>query len=289
MKFMRVGPVGREKPVALLSGGDAVDISAIVADLTPGTLGDGIEPIVDRVEAASDQLPRVELDGLRVGPPLAGVGKVICVGLNYREHAAEAGQPVPDEPVLFLKAPYTIVGPYDSVLIPPGSTKTDYEIELAVIIGRPARYLTADDQPLDHVAGYTISNDVSEREYQFERGGQWDKGKNCETFNPLGPFFVTRDEVPNPQELLLALAVNGEQRQRSSTADMIFDVAALVTYISRFMALLPGDVINTGTPAGVGSGFTPPRYLRDGDVVELTADRLGTQRQTFRATTGGER
>jgi len=270
----------------MLNDGDVIDISPLIDDLTPETLCDGVDNLVDRIDAAYDRLPRVDMSGARVGPPLARVGKIVCVGLNYQKHAEEAGHPAPAEPVLFLKAPYTVVGPYDPVLIPPGSTKTDYEVELSVVIGRPARYLTPRDRPLEYVAGYTISNDVSEREYQLERGGQWDKGKNCETFNPLGPWLVTKDEIPDPQQLELELSVGGEIRQRSNTADMIFNVEVLVAYISQFMALLPGDIINTGTPAGVGSGYDPPRFLRNGDVVELSVSGLGTQRQVFRRPSG---
>lgn len=270
----------------MLNNGDVIDISPLIDDLTPDTLCDGVDNLVGQIEAAHDRLPRVDVSGARVGPPLGRVGKIVCVGLNYQKHAEEAGHPTPGEPVLFLKAPYTVVGPYDPVLIPPGSTKTDYEVELSVVIGRPARYLTSRDWPLDYVAGYTISNDVSEREYQLERGGQWDKGKNCETFNPLGPWLVTKDEIPDPQQLELELSVGGEIRQRSNTADMIFNVEVLVAYISQFMALLPGDIINTGTPSGVGSGYDPPRFLRNGDVVELSVSGLGTQRQVFRRASG---
>jgi 2-keto-4-pentenoate hydratase/2-oxohepta-3-ene-1,7-dioic acid hydratase in catechol pathway len=205
------------------------------------------------------------------------VGKIVCVGLNYAEHAKESGQASPSEPVLFLKAPDTVVGPNDDVLVPPSSEKCDYEVELAVVIGKTARYLSNDDDPLSYVAGYCISNDVSEREFQLERGGQWDKGKNCETFNPLGPWFVTSDEIGDPQKLSLSLRVNGEFRQQSSTADMIFDVGTLVRYVSNFMTLYPGDLINTGTPSGVGAGWNPPRFLQPGDVMEVTIEGLGKQ------------
>jgi 2-keto-4-pentenoate hydratase/2-oxohepta-3-ene-1,7-dioic acid hydratase in catechol pathway len=209
-------------------------------------------------------------------------GKIVCIGLNYHQHAIETGAEVPAEPVLFLKAPHTVVGPHDSVIIPPGSRKTDWEIELAVVIGREARYLTSPDAALDHVAGYTISHDVSEREYQLERGGQWDKGKSCETFNPLGPWVVSADEVSDPQKLGLRLWVNEQVRQDGSTVDMVFGVAHLVWYVSQFMVLEPGDVINTGTPAGVALGLPDQPFLQEGDVVRLEIEGLGMQQQRFR-------
>jgi 2-keto-4-pentenoate hydratase/2-oxohepta-3-ene-1,7-dioic acid hydratase in catechol pathway len=214
-------------------------------------------------------------------PPLVGIGKIVCVGLNYVDHAAETGARPPAEPILFLKAPDTVVGACDDVLIPRGSTKTDYEVELAVIIGAPARYLASAEEAAACIAGYAISNDVSERAFQLERGGQWDKGKNCATFNPLGPWITTADEIPDPQALAMRLWVNGELRQDGHTKNMIFGVYELVRYISGFMTLYPGDVINTGTPAGVGMSHRSG-YLRPGDVVELEIDGLGRQRQTVR-------
>lgn len=283
MKLMRVGPQGAERPAALVEQNDGssviVDLSEVIDDLTPAELQPAT---LDRVRTAIAEggLPSVD-SSHRVGAPLAGIGKIVCVGLNYREHAAEAGLPIPDEPILFMKAPDTVVGPFDEVRIPRGSVKTDYEVELAVVIGRTARYLAQGDDPLSYVAGYTISNDVSEREFQLERGGQWDKGKNCETFNPLGPWLVTADDVADPQALRLGSRVNGELRQDSTTADMIFTVAELVRYVSQFMTLYPGDVINTGTPQGVGAGFLPPKYLEAGDVVEVFIDQLSSQRQTL--------
>ncbi|MCY7413356.1 MAG: fumarylacetoacetate hydrolase family protein [Salinibacterium sp.] len=260
-------------------GTELVDLSSIVDDITPEALASSVLALITG-RVASGELATLP-EGQRVGAPLARIGKIVCVGLNYREHAAEAGLPIPDEPILFMKAPDTVVGPDDDVRVPRGSVKTDYEVELAVVIGRTTRYLDPDDNPLDYVAGYAISNDVSEREFQMERGGQWDKGKNCETFNPLGPWIVTADEVGDPQVLTLSSRVNGEMRQNSSTADMIFPVAEIVRYISQFMTLYPGDVINTGTPQGVGAGFDPPRFVCAGDVVEVMIERLGTQRQRF--------
>ena len=283
MKLLRVGALGSERPATLVDRPDGstelVDLSSIVDDITPDVLAPAMLALIaERV--VSGELATLP-GGQRVGAPLARIGKIVCVGLNYREHAAEAGLPIPDEPILFMKAPDTVVGPDDEVRVPRGSVKTDYEVELAVVIGTTARYLDPDDNPLYYVAGYAISNDVSEREFQLERGGQWDKGKNCETFNPLGPWIVTADEVGDPQSLLLGSSVNGEVRQNSSTADMIFPVAEIVRYISQFMTLYPGDVINTGTPQGVGAGFNPARFVHAGDVVEVTIERLGTQRQRF--------
>jgi 2-keto-4-pentenoate hydratase/2-oxohepta-3-ene-1,7-dioic acid hydratase in catechol pathway len=283
VRLLRVGTLGAESPAALLPDGSLVDISGLVPDIDPTTLGsDTLRKLERKLEQGGSDLPRLDDGQVRVGAPVNGIGKIVCVGLNYREHAREAGLPVPGEPILFLKAGDTVVGPHDRVLIPPRSEKTDYEVELGVVIGREARYLDSPAEAMSHVAGYVVSNDVSERAYQMERGGQWDKGKNCETFSPVGPWLVTTGEVPDPQDLRLHLRVNGEVRQDSSTADMIFPVDHLVWYISQFMVLRPGDIINTGTPQGVGSGFSPPRFLRDGDVVELGIVGLGSQRQLFR-------
>jgi 2-keto-4-pentenoate hydratase/2-oxohepta-3-ene-1,7-dioic acid hydratase in catechol pathway len=283
MKLMRVGAHGAERPAALIDWPDGtaeiVDLSSVIDDVTPDVLApDSLARIASAIAAGG--LPVLSPDD-RIGPPLARIGKIVCVGLNYREHAAEAGLPIPDEPILFMKAPDTVVGPHDDVRVPRASIKTDYEVELAVVIGRTARYLNPEDNPLDCVAGYAVSNDVSEREFQMERGGQWDKGKNCETFNPIGPWLVTADEVGDPQALTLGSRVNGETRQNSTTADMIFPVAELVRYISQFMTLYPGDVINTGTPQGVGAGLTPPTFVHAGDVVEVFIEKLGAQRQVF--------
>ena len=244
--------------------------------ISPGDLADSLAA----VQAALPELPPVPEVG-RFGPPLTGIGKIVCIGLNYRDHAAETGAEIPAEPIVFLKTPDTVVGPDNGVLVPRGSAKTDWEVELAVVIGREARYLATPADAAACIAGYAISNDVSEREFQIERGGQWDKGKNCETFNPLGPWLVTADEVPDPQALGLRLWVNGELRQDGNTKDMIFGIGHLVWYLSQFMVLRPGDVINTGTPAGVALGRADTPYLRAGDVVELEIDGLGRQRQVF--------
>ncbi len=228
-----------------------------------------------------DALPVIDAKGLRIGAPIARPGKIVCIGLNYSDHAAESGADVPAEPVVFMKASNTLIGPYDEVLVPRDSVKTDWEVELAVVIGKRARYLESRQEALDAVAGYAVANDVSEREFQLERGGQWDKGKSCETFNPMGPWLVTADEVGDPQDLPLRLWVNGELRQNGDTKNMIFDVAEIVRYLSRFMVLEPGDVINTGTPAGVAMGMPGQPYLRAGDVVELEIGGLGRQRQSM--------
>jgi 2-keto-4-pentenoate hydratase/2-oxohepta-3-ene-1,7-dioic acid hydratase in catechol pathway len=286
MHLMRLGGTGEERPVVRADNGTLYDISGLTGDIDGAFLaGDGFTRVSDALAAGT--LPVVDDPadgtGLRVGSPLAMPGKVVCIGLNYREHAAESGAPIPAEPVVFMKAPDCVVGPYDEVLIPRKSTKTDWEVELAVVIGKTARYLDSPDDALAHVAGYTISNDVSEREFQLERpGGQWDKGKSCETFNPLGPWLLPAAEVASPQELGLRLWVNGELKQDSSTKDMIFTVAGIVHFLSQVMVLRPGDVINTGTPQGVALGQPEPKpYLRAGDVVELEIEGLGRQRQTL--------
>jgi 2-keto-4-pentenoate hydratase/2-oxohepta-3-ene-1,7-dioic acid hydratase in catechol pathway len=273
MKLARHGLVGAERPLTCGADGVWRDLSPLIPDLTPVTL-----PALLDLDADLDTLPVVETPQ-RFGPPLAHIGKVVCIGLNYRDHAAETGAAIPEEPIVFLKTSDTVIGPDDQVLIPRGSKKTDYEVELAVVIGREARYLPDEQSAASCVAGYAISNDVSEREFQLERGGQWDKGKNCETFNPLGPWLATADEIAGPQELGLRLWVNGELRQNGSTRDMVFPVRHLVWYLSQFMVLRPGDVINTGTPAGVALGSPGAAYLRDGDVVEVEIDGLGRQRQ----------
>ncbi|MFC8224605.1 fumarylacetoacetate hydrolase family protein [Streptomyces sp. NPDC057287] len=284
MKLLRVGTAGSERPALLDRNGTLRDLSGLVADIDGELLADA--SALARVREAAqtpDVLPPIEADGLRVGPPLGRIGKIVCIGLNYHDHAAETGAAIPDEPILFFKAPDTVVGPEDTVLVPRGSRKTDWEVELAVVIGRTARYLDSAEEALGHVAGYATSHDVSEREFQIERGGTWDKGKNCETFNPLGPWLVTADEVPEPQALPLKLWVNGELKQDGTTAEQIFPVGEVVRYLSHFMTLYPGDVINTGTPAGVAMGRPEPKpYLRAGDVVELEVEGLGRQRQQLK-------
>jgi 2-keto-4-pentenoate hydratase/2-oxohepta-3-ene-1,7-dioic acid hydratase in catechol pathway len=283
VKLLRVGPAGAELPALLDSEGVLRDLSGLVPDIDGALLADGAA--LERLAAAGDagSLPALDAS-LRVGPPLARIGKIVCIGLNYHDHAAETGAEPPAEPVVFMKAPDTVVGPNDTVLVPRGSEKTDWEVELAVVIGRELRYAASHEEALAAVAGYAIAHDVSERAFQIERGGQWDKGKNCETFNPLGPWLVTADEVPDPQALSLQLWVNGELKQDGSTASQIFPVAEVVRYLSQFMVLYPGDVINTGTPAGVALGQAEPKpYLRGGDVVELAVHGLGRQRQEFKS------
>lgn len=280
MKLLRVGTAGAERPALLDAEGVLRDLSGVVADIDGTVLAD--DDALARIRAAADagDLPALDTEGLRIGPPLGRIGKVVCIGLNYHDHARETGAEPPAEPVVFFKAADTVVGPHDTVLVPRGSEKTDWEVELAVVIGRTARYLDSAADGLAHVAGYAVAHDVSEREFQIERGGTWDKGKNCETFNPLGPWLVTADEIPDPQNLPLRLWVNGELKQDGTTADQIFPVGEVVRYVSQFMALYPGDVINTGTPAGVALGRPDPKpYLRAGDVVELEITGLGRQRQ----------
>jgi 2-keto-4-pentenoate hydratase/2-oxohepta-3-ene-1,7-dioic acid hydratase in catechol pathway len=273
----RVGAAGAERPIVTVEG-QVYDAQPFVADITPATLSDGGLTALVR-EAQEGRLPETTIDGLRFGPPVREPRKIVCIGLNYRRHAEETGQPLPDEPVVFFKDPGCVVGPDDDVLIPRRSVKTDWEVELAVVIGRTARYLSSPSESAAHVAGLTISNDLSEREFQLERGGQWDKGKSCETFNPLGPWLVPFESVADVQALGMKLWVNGDQRQSSSTSDMIFSVAHVVWYLSQFMVLRPGDVINTGTPEGVALGRPGNPYLRAGDVVELEIAGLGRQRQ----------
>jgi len=279
VELLRLGAVGEERPYVRATDGTVYDLSPLTADIDGAFLAaDGIARTRAALEAG--ELTAAATDGLRVGAPIARPGAVVCIGQNYAAHAAESGAEPPKQPIVFFKHPNTVVGPYDEVLVPRGSAKTDWEVELAVVIGKPARYVETDEEALACVAGYAVSNDVSEREFQLERGGQWDKGKSCETFNPLGPWLVTADEVPDPQALGLRLWVNGRQVQDGTTADMIFDVAEIVRYLSWFMVLEPGDVINTGTPAGVALGRPDPKpYLRAGDVVEVEIDGLGRQRQ----------
>jgi 2-keto-4-pentenoate hydratase/2-oxohepta-3-ene-1,7-dioic acid hydratase in catechol pathway len=278
MRLARHGQPGSETPLIGDSDGNWWDLTSITGTIDGAFLAGGLQTAT--AAAQSGDLPKISSVD-RFGPPLAGIGKIICIGLNYSDHAAETGASIPSEPILFLKTPDTVVGATDTVLIPRKSVKTDWEVELAVVIGSEARYLESPEQAAEVIFGYAISNDVSEREFQIERGGQWDKGKNCETFNPLGPWILTADEVSDVQQLGLRLWVNGEQRQNGTTADMIFGVHHLVWYLSQFMVLRPGDVINTGTPAGVAMGISGQPFLRAGDVVELEIDGLGRQRQVF--------
>ncbi|MCK8436564.1 fumarylacetoacetate hydrolase family protein [Streptomyces sp. D2-8] len=280
MKLLRVGAPGEERPAVRTDDGRLLDLSSVTRDIDGDFLASGG---VDRARAAvvAGGLPELDTDGLRIGAPLARPGKIICVGLNYRDHATETGAAIPPRPVVFMKDPGTVVGPYDEVLIPRNSVKTDWEVELAVVIGRRARYLDGPEAARAVIAGYAISHDVSEREFQLEYSPQWDLGKSCETFNPLGPWLVTADEVADPPDLGLHLSVNGVKRQDGHTADMIFSVDHIVSYLSQYMVLEPGDVINTGTPAGVALGLPGRPFLRPGDTVELSVDGLGSQRQTF--------
>lgn len=280
MKLLRYGPAGSERPGVLLHDGRLVDVSAEVDDYGPAFFaGEGVDRVRELIASRGSSLPTVEVDEVRLGPPIARPHKLMCVGLNYADHAAESGQPVPAEPIVFSKATNTIVGPDDAVLLPRGSVKSDWEVELAVVLGATARYLPDEAAAMRTIAGYCISNDVSEREFQLERGGQWVKGKSCETFNPLGPWLVTADEVGDPQRLDLSLALNGTTVQSGNTETMIFGVAHLVWYLSQFMVLEPGDLLNTGTPPGVGMGMEPQRFLQEGDVMELEVAGLGRQRQ----------
>jgi 2-keto-4-pentenoate hydratase/2-oxohepta-3-ene-1,7-dioic acid hydratase in catechol pathway len=275
MKLIRFGEPGAEKPGLIDAGGVARDLSGVVPDIAGATLSDAGLAALRKVDAAS--LPKVP-EGARLGPCVAGTSKFVCIGLNYSDHAAEAGMEVPKEPIIFMKANSAICGPDDPIILPKGSVKTDWEVELAVVIGTRAKYVSEADA-LKHVAGYAVTNDVSEREFQIERFGQWTKGKSCDNFGQLGPWLVTRDEIPDPQNLGMWLTVNGQTMQKGSTRTMVYGVAYLVSYLSQFMTLLPGDVISTGTPPGVALGMKPPRYLKAGDVVELSIEGLGRQRQ----------
>jgi 2-keto-4-pentenoate hydratase/2-oxohepta-3-ene-1,7-dioic acid hydratase in catechol pathway len=280
MRFARLGPIGQEIPTVEVDGA-IYDLRTMTGDIDGAFLSsDGIQRTRDAL--ASSGLPElVDARSLRIGAPIGAPGKIVCIGLNYRDHAEETHAEIPAEPVVFMKDPSTVVGPNDAVYIPRGSVKTDWEVELGVVIGATARYLESPADARKHVAGYVLSHDVSEREFQIERGGQWDKGKSCETFNPLGPYLVTADEIVDPQNLGLRLWVNGTQRQNGTTASMIFGVDHVIWYLSQFMVLRPGDLINTGTPAGVALGLPDHPYLRAGDVVELEIDQLGHAHQRF--------
>lgn len=277
MKLLRYGEPGQEKPGLLDAEGTIRDLSDHIADIA----GKALDP------ATLAQLSKLDPNSLpsisgspRLGPCVSNVGKFICIGLNYADHAAEAGLALPTEPVVFMKASSAIVGPNDNVKIPRGSEKTDWEVELGIVIGKQAKYVS-EAEALDYVAGYCVAHDVSERAFQNERQGQWTKGKSCDTFGPIGPWMVTKDEIKDPQQLGIWLKVNGETMQNGSTKTMVYQVAFLVSYLSQFMSLMPGDIISTGTPPGVGMGMKPPRYLKDGDIVELGIEGLGTQKQHF--------
>ncbi|MGV2165365.1 fumarylacetoacetate hydrolase family protein [Agrobacterium sp. 16-172Ci] len=276
MKLMRVGQPGQEKPAILDAEGKVRDLSAHVKDIG----GEAISPEGLKKIAAINLGTLPVLNEERIGACVAGTGKFICIGLNFSDHAAETGATVPPEPVIFMKATSAIVGPNDNVTIPRGSEKTDWEVELGVVIGKTAKYVSEADA-LDYVAGYCVSHDVSERAFQTERAGQWTKGKSCDTFGPIGPWLVTKDEITDPQNLGMWLKVNGQTMQDGSSKTMVYGVAHVVSYLSQFMSLHPGDVISTGTPPGVGMGLKPPRYLKAGDVVELGIEGLGSQKQTF--------
>jgi 2,4-diketo-3-deoxy-L-fuconate hydrolase len=280
MKLVRYGLPGKEKPGLIDADGQLRDLSGVIADITPDQLSD--RALAKLAKLKTGQLPKVK-GRKRFGAPVAGVGKFVAIGLNYADHAAEAGMAIPKEPIVFMKATSCIVGPDDEVMLPKGSKKTDWEVELGVVIGTRARYVSQKDA-LSHVAGYCVVNDVSEREYQIERGGTWDKGKGCDTFGPIGPWLVTRDEVSNPQNLSLWLDLNGQRMQTGNTKTMVFGVAKLISYVSQFMTLEPGDVITTGTPPGVGMGIRKdgqpaPVFLKRGDVMALGIEGLGQQTQ----------
>ena len=278
MKLIRFGAVGEEKPGVQLANGTKIDVSAFGSDYNEDFFGNnGIEKLKYWLETNQDNCPKIS-DNVRLGAPLTRPSKIVCIGLNYAQHAAEAGMEIPKEPVLFFKSTTAMVGPNDDIMLPKGSTKTDWEVELAIVIGKKASYIE-EEEVFDHIAGYVLHNDVSERAFQIERSGQWCKGKGCDTFAPIGPFIATKDEIPDPNNLNLWLKLNGEVMQNSSTSDFIFNVQQSISHISQFMTLLPGDIISTGTPFGVGLGLNPPVYLKAGDVVELGIEGLGTSRQ----------
>jgi len=274
MKLLRYGPKGQEKPGLLDKDGNIRDLSGVVKDIDGSVLAD-----LSKIKAANiDALPKVAA-GVRIAEPVANVGKFLCIGLNYSDHAAESGMPEPSEPIIFMKATSAIIGPNDDVYLPPTAKKGDWEVELGIVIGKEARYVSK-EKALDYVAGACVVNDLSEREFQLERLGTWDKGKGCDTFGPFGPYLVTLDEVGDLNTLGLWLDLNGKRVQTGNTSSLIFDVPTLVSYVSQFMSLQPGDVISTGTPPGVGLGMKPPVFLKEGDVMELGIDKLGSQKQT---------
>src|SRR5271170_5266890 len=281
MRLIRFGPNGKEKPGILNAENSRLDLSEHFADWNSAFFGEhGLQNLAGVVSSRAQSLAVVP-EAERWGAPIARPGKVICIGLNYSDHAKESGMPVPAEPIVFLKASNTVIGPYDEVLIPRTSVKTDWEVELGVVVGAEARYLESVEASAAHIGGYCVSHDVSERTFQLERGGQWTKGKSCDTFNPLGPWLATPEEIADPANLAMSLSVNGESKQRGNTSTMIFNPAYLIHYLSQFMTLEPGDLISTGTPPGVGLGMKPPQYLKAGDVLDLEIEGLGNQRQVF--------
>lgn len=287
MKLIRFGDAGKEK-IGIQVKDKKYDVSAFGGDYDERFFADnGLERLKNFVAANAGKLAEIPSEE-RIGSPIARPSKIVCIGLNYRDHAKESGAAIPEEPIIFMKSTTSLVGPYDPIVIPKGSAKTDWEVELAIVIGKQASYVQEEDA-LDYVAGYVLHNDVSEREYQLERGGTWDKGKGCDTFAPIGPVLTTKEEIPDIHEVRLWLKVNGKIYQDGNTKDLIFNVPFMVSYVSQFMTLLPGDVISTGTPAGVGLGFDPPIYLKPGDLVELGADYLGEARQEVQAYPGFEK
>ena len=284
MKLLRYGPAGQEKP-GILQGETRYDVAAFGEDYDEAFFAsDGLHRLAEFVRRNTGRLSEIAA-AERLGPPVARPSKIVCIGLNYSDHAREMGAALPTEPVVFLKATSALVGPYDDIVLPKGSVKTDWEVELAVVIGRRASYVT-EAEAAGCIAGYVLHHDVSERAFQLERGGTWDKGKGCDTFAPLGPFLATPEELGDVNQLRLWLTVNGQPKQDGNTANLIFNIPFLIAYVSQFMTLLPGDVISTGTPAGVGMGLQPPQYLHPGDVVEMGIDGLGTSRQVVRARSG---
>lgn len=285
MKLIRFGAVGKEKPGIQLENGTKIDVSNFGEDYNETFFEtDGIERLKNWLKDNESKCASIS-EEIRLGSPICRPSKLICVGLNYAKHAAETGMPLPKEPVLFFKASTAIVGPNDDVIIPKGSTKTDWEVELAVVIGKKASYVS-EDKAMDYIAGYVLHNDISERAFQIEREGQWVKGKSCDTFAPLGPFLATKEEIKDPNNLNLWLKLNGKMMQNSSTTDFVFNIQHVVSYISQFMTLLPGDVISTGTPFGVGMGLNPQMFLKPGDVMELGIEGLGVSKQNVKAYSG---
>lgn len=279
MKLIRFGEKNKEKPGIQLDDDQRLDVSSFIDDYDENFFYKiGIKKLRNWLNKNKEKCPIID-NNIRIGPPISRPSKIVCVGLNYAKHAAESGMKIPDEPVLFFKSSSAITGPYDPIIIPKNSSKTDWEVELAIVIGKRASYVSKEDA-LNYIAGYVLHNDVSEREFQIERSGQWVKGKSCDSFAPIGPFIATADEIENPNNLNLWLKVNGEEMQNSNTSDFIFNIEEVVSYISQFMTLIPGDIISTGTPFGVGLGLNPPKYLKEGDIVELGIEGLGISKQT---------